>query len=52
VEFSTTPRSLVDRQVHRSGGTTITDEKHRMVASGVPGELAAFGIPERTLGGR
>lgn len=41
--------SLVDEQVHQSGGTTITERKHEAKFSLVPGEMAAFGIPERTL---
>ena len=41
--------TVVDERVHHSGGTTITERKHEAVFSMVPGEMAAFGIPEQTL---
>lgn len=42
--------TVVSQEVHRSGGTTITDAKHQTTFSGLPGEMAAFGIQERTIG--
>lgn len=42
--------TVVSEEVHRSGGTTITDRAHRATFSGVPGEMSAFGLHETTLG--
>lgn len=41
--------TVVSEEVHRAGSTTIVDRKHQAVFSGDAGEMAAFGIPERTL---
>lgn len=41
--------SLVDQQVSHSGSTTIVDQQFHSDFSGQPGEMAAFGIRERTL---
>lgn len=41
--------NLVDSEVHHSGGTTIVDQTFHADFSQVPGEMAAFGIPEQTL---
>lgn len=40
---------LVAQEVHRSGGTTITDQKFETTFSLEPGEVGVFGIPEQTL---
>lgn len=44
-----TDPTLTDTQVHQSGGTKIIDQTFHADFSGVPGELAAFGLPERTI---
>ena len=36
-------------EVHRDGGTTITDRKFEYHFSAVPGEFEAAGFRERTL---
>lgn len=41
--------TVVSSEVHRSGGTTITDSKHETTFSGRPGEMAAFGLRAKTL---
>lgn len=41
--------TVTSEEVHRSGGSTITDRKHRATFSMIPGEMRAFGIPERTI---
>lgn len=41
--------TVVSTEVHRSGGTTIIDRKHEATFSGLPGEMSAFGIKERSL---
>lgn len=41
--------TLVSEEVHQSGGTTIVDRQHTAIFSGLPGEMSAFGIPERSL---
>jgi hypothetical protein len=41
--------TVKSEKVHQSGGTTITEREHSATFSGVPGELAAFGINEQTL---
>lgn len=41
--------TVVSEEVHQSGGTTITERKHRQVFSGEPGEMSAFGITETTI---
>lgn len=41
--------TVTAEQVHRSGGTTITERQHEAKFSNLPGEMAAFGIPEMTL---
>lgn len=40
---------LVAQEVHRSGGTTITDQKFETTFSLAPGEVGAFGLTERSL---
>ena len=42
--------TLVSEEVHRAGSTTITDRTVRASFSGVPGEMAAFGFKEQTIG--
>lgn len=50
IEHQGAPDStVVSEQVHRSGGTTITERKHKTVFSGQPGEMSAFGITETTI---
>lgn len=44
--------TLVGQEVHKSGGTTITDKHYQTKFSGQPGELAAFGLQERTISKR
>ena len=41
--------TVKSEQVHQSGGTTITEREHGATFSGIPGEMSAFGLPERTL---
>lgn len=41
--------TLVDEKVRKSGNTTVIDRKHEATFSMIPGEMAAFGIPERTI---
>lgn len=36
--------------VHHDGGTTITEREAKVTFSGEPGEMAAFGLHETTLG--
>ena len=43
-------QGLVNESSSRSGGSTITDRSYHAAFSGVPGEMAAFGIPEQTIG--
>lgn len=43
--------TVVSSEVHRSGGTTITDRKHAtQILDGTPGEFAAFGVQEQWIG--
>lgn len=46
---STDP-TVVSTEVHRSGGTTITDSKHHATFDGTPGEFVTFGIQEQWIG--
>jgi hypothetical protein len=41
--------TLVDEKVRKSGSTTIIDRKHKASFSMIPGEMAAFGLPERSI---
>lgn len=41
--------NVVAEESHRAGGTTITDRKYSATFSGLPGEMSAFGIPERSI---
>lgn len=49
IEEGSSDPTVVSQEVHRSGGTTITDRKHAATFSGTPGELSAFGLREKTL---
>lgn len=42
--------TVVSEEVHQAGGTTITERQHESTFSMQPGELAAFGFRETTLG--
>lgn len=42
--------TVKSEKVHQTGSTTITEREHSTVFSGQPGEMAAFGIAEQTLG--
>lgn len=50
VEAPPNDPTVVSQEVHRSGGTTVTEAQHRTTFSMEPGELAAFGLTEQTLG--
>jgi hypothetical protein len=41
--------TVTHTEVHRSGGTTITDRKHEQTFSGEPGEMAGFGLRVQSL---
>lgn len=45
-----TDQTVVSEEVHRSGGTTVTERHHETTFSMMPGEMAAFGLHETTLG--
>lgn len=42
--------TLVHQEVHRSGGTTVTQREYHQTFDMTPGELGAFGLTEQTLG--